>query len=269
MSYCYLNGEILEYKDCTLHISDLLIQRNYGVFDFFRCRNGSIPWLNDYLDRLFNSMRLAYLKAGISREEIISIIEELQEKNGDPNGAFKIIVTGGYSDNLEAVTGTSNVIILNVPWKKPPQESIEHGIGLISDSYVRPNPEIKSLYYLNSLKQHQKMREFNAVDVLYHQEMISETSRANVFFVSDGKIYTPLSNILPGIIRKQILAQYPEIIVEDLSFDRLYDFDEMFISSTSKDITPVVRVDGRKIGDGKPGWLTRELLAVSCLNSPA
>lgn len=261
MNKCYFNGEFREYADLNLHVSDLLFQRGYGVFDFFRSRSGKIPWLDDYTDRLFNSIKLAALDTKLSKEDFKMIVHDLQRMNGSENGAFKVIISGGFSANLESVTGRENVIILNVPWKRPPKETFEKGVKLISCEYLRPDPEIKSLNYFNSLKLQHKMREYGAVDVLYYTDMVTEASRANVFFVQNGKIHTPKSNILHGITRKQVLRQFREIRTEDIESDRLYDFDEIFITSTSRDITPVVSVEGRKIGTGKPGKVTKELMA--------
>ena len=259
MNYCYFNGEIIPFNDCNIHISDLLIQRGYGVFDFFRCRNGAIPWLDDYIDRLFMSLQLSSIDIALSRQDLISIIFDLQKRNESDKGAFKMIVTGGYSDNLETVSGQANLIILNVPWQSPAAETFEKGVNLISNEYARPNPEVKTLNYFNLLSLNGKMKEFNAVDALYHNNLIMETSRASVFLVKGDRVYTPASNILLGITRKQVLAMMGNISVEDIPFNRLYEFNEMFITSTSRDITPVVNVDGRLIGDGKPGGVTREI----------
>ncbi len=259
MSYCYFNGDITRYEACTLHVSDLLFQRGYGIFDFFRTRNGEIPWLEDYTERLFNSIRLSAIEANLSEEDFLSIIRDLQKKNNLVNGAFKVIVTGGYSETLESVTGRSNILVLNIPWNRPPRETREKGVGLITCNYVRPNPEIKTLNYFNTIRLRDRMRKFGAVDVLFYRDTFSEASRANVFFVKDGSLYTPGSNILPGITRKQVLKLFSNILVTDIPSDQLYSFDEIFIVSTSRDITPVVNIEGKKIGNGKPGPVCREV----------
>ena len=260
-NYCYFNGELLRYADVNLHVSDLVFQRGYGVFDFFRSRKGSILWLNDYMERLFSSLEKSGIEAELDRESFLSVIHTLQQKNGLDNGAFKVIVTGGYSDNLESVSGKANVVILNLEWTRPPKEAFKKGVNLISENFVRPNPEIKTLYYLNTLRLQKKLREYKAVDVMFHADIISEASRANLFFVKAGQVYTPASNILKGITRKQVLALKGNIRVEDINTDQLYDFDEMFMTSTSRDITPVVAVEGRKIGNGTPGNVTKEIMA--------
>jgi branched-chain amino acid aminotransferase len=261
MNACYFNGDIIAYEACRLHISDLQLQRGYGIFDFFRSRNGQIPWLEDYAARLFNSLALAGIETGLDMVQFMKLIHELEEKNKLENSAFKVIVSGGYSENLESVTGEPNVIILNIPWKSPDPFSHEQGVGLITHDFVRPNPEIKTLYYFNTLMLHRKLREFNAVDVLFHNEMISEASRANLFFVRKGRIITPGSHILEGVTRKQLLRMFGEIRVEDIAYERLFGFDEIFLTSSSRDVTPVVSVDGKKIGTGRPGPVTREILS--------
>ncbi len=258
-NYCYFNGDLVRFQDLQLHVTDLLFQRGYGVFDFFRCRNGSFLWLDDYIDRLYSSLELSGIEMYLDREQFTSIIHELQNRNGMPNGAFKVIVSGGYSDNLESVTEKPNIVILNVDWKRPPKETFEQGVRLIRDRYVRPNPEVKTLYYYNRLKLQKKLREYNAVDVMYHTDIISEASRSNLFFIKSGQVYTPASNILKGITRKQVLSLFSEIKIEDIEADGLYDFDEMFLTSTTNDVSPVVYVEGQKIGNGTPGPVTREI----------
>jgi len=257
---CWFNGELLPYRDLNLHISDLLIQRSYGVFDFFRTRNGELTWMDDYLDRFFNSMSLAGIENGISKKELAAVIRKLLDKNGMSNGAFKLMATGGYSETLEGVSGPSNLLVLNLPWKKPSQHCYDKGVNLISDHFIRPNPEIKSLYYMNSLRLRHRIAEYQAVDVLYHDEMISETSRANLFFVKGDRIYTPASKILRGVTRKQVLSLFKMIHVKDIPFSHLYEFDEVFLTSTSRDITPVVSIDGKIIGRGVPGEVTLDLM---------
>lgn len=256
---CYFNGDLVRFQDLHLHVSDLLFQRGYGVFDFFRSREGNIPWLEDYVIRLYTSLELSAIDVDLDQDEFTSVIHELQQKNSLGNGAFKIIVSGGYSDNLESVNGQANLVILNMAWNKPPEESYQQGVQLIREEFVRPNPEVKTLYYFNTLRLQKKLREYNAVDVMFYTDRISEASRANLFFIKGDQIYTPASDILKGITRKQVLMLFPEIQVEDIDPDRLYDFDEVFLTSSSRDVTPVVAVEGKKIGKGIPGPLTKKI----------
>jgi branched-subunit amino acid aminotransferase/4-amino-4-deoxychorismate lyase len=258
-NYCYFNGELKFYDQMHIHISDLLFQRGYGIFDFFRIRKGRIPWFEDYAERLYGSLERSGIEVDIDREQFSSIIHELQKKNNMSEGAFKVIVTGGYSETLDSVTGPANLMILNVKWQRPPAESFENGVGLIREQYVRPNPEIKTLYYFNTLRLRKKLKAFDAADVMFHTDTITEASRANLFFVSKGEVHTPGRGILRGITRKQVIAMFKGIRVEDIGFDRLHEFDEIFMTGTSRDVTPVVSVEGKKIGNGRPGPVTREI----------
>lgn len=257
---CYLNGKFLPFSECRIHVSDLQLQRGYGIFDFFRCRNGEIPWLEDYVERLFRSVSLADIDTSVTPERFLETVMELFARNSLENGGFKVIVTGGDSETLESVTGEANFIILNRPWNPPPKETYIEGVNLVKLEYVRHDPEIKTLNYFNTMQLRKKFREFNAVDVLYHNDHITEASRANLFFVKQGTIYTPATGILMGVTRKQVMGLAGEVWVEDIPTDSLYDFDEMFLTSTSRDITPVVGVEGRTIGSGKPGPVTREVM---------
>ena len=258
-AFCYFNGDLHHYQDLYLHVSDLQFQRGYGIFDFFRSREDRIPWLDDYVKRLYNSLEMSAIQVDLDQDQFKSVIHDLQQKNGLTNGAFKVIVSGGYSDNLETATGRANLLILNIPWTRPDGESHTRGAKLILEEFVRPNPEIKTLYYFNTLKLQKKLRDFQAVDVMFHTHRISEASRANLFFIQGDRVYTPASDILMGITRKKVLSLFPEIRVEDIEPDRLYAFDEMFMTSTTRDVTPVVMVEGKKIGKGVPGPLTRKI----------
>jgi branched-subunit amino acid aminotransferase/4-amino-4-deoxychorismate lyase len=260
-NYCYFNGDLVSYQNLHLHVSDLQIQRGYGIFDFFRSRNGNILWLDDYTDRIFNSLRLSDIELDMDSSEFKSIIYDLQEKNHLDNGAFKVLVTGGYSDSLDAVSGPPNLMVLNMPWQAPPADSMKKGVNLIRERYVRSSPEVKTLYYFNTLSLRKKLAAFRAIDVMFYTDLISEASRANLFFVKGSTIYTPAMHILKGITRKQVLSMLSEINLADIEADKLYDFDEVFLTSTSRDITPVVSIEGQKIGAGRPGTVTREVQA--------
>lgn len=258
-SICYFNGDLLPYQDLYLHISDLLIQRGYGIFDFFRSREGDIPWLDDYVKRLYGSLERSSIETDLDPEQFTALIHELQRTNSLSNGAFKVIVSGGYSDNLDAPTGKANLLILNIPWNRPAGDSYRKGVNLIREEFVRPNPEIKTLYYFNTLKLHKKLKAYRAVDVMFHRHTISEASRANLFFVKGDQIVTPASDILKGITRMKVLSLFQDIQVKDVETGRLHEFDEVFMTSTTRDVTPVVAVEGRKIGNGVPGPLTRQI----------
>ena len=92
--YCYFNGDLVPFGDLYLHVTDLLFQRGYGVFDFFRSRKGSIPWLEDYIERLFTSLELSGIEVDLNREQFSSVIYELQEKTAWLTGHSKLSLAG-------------------------------------------------------------------------------------------------------------------------------------------------------------------------------
>jgi branched-subunit amino acid aminotransferase/4-amino-4-deoxychorismate lyase len=137
------------------------------------------------------------------------------------------------------------------------------GEKLILLDYQRHLPEVKTTFYLPSIALFQKMKEACAIEVLYHHNgLISETTRANFFLVKDGILITAGSGVLRGITRKYVLQVAGDIMpVEerDVRLEELWNCDEAFITGTSKHVLPIVGVDGRMIGNGKPGILTHSI----------
>jgi len=143
-----------------------------------------------------------------------------------------------------------------------PSEYID-GVSLLLLEYQRYMPAVKSTFYLPSIAMIPELKKRGAVEVLYHHKgFVYETTRANFFMVKNHKLVTPSNGILPGIIRKHVLQVAAGILpVEERSIrlEELWDCDEVFITGTSKHVAPVLEVDGKMIGDGKPGKVTLEI----------
>ena len=135
--------------------------------------------------------------------------------------------------------------------------------SVILHEYVREYPLIKSTNYFTSNLLHRKRVMAGALDVIYHKDgLVSEASRSNVFVIKDGRLFTPGKNILEGISRKTLLSVAPEVIktqVEDVPVSDLKTADEVFICSTLKEVCPIVEIDGKPIGKGKVGPVTRRI----------
>jgi len=262
--YAGLNGGIIEYKKAFVPIADLAIQRGYGIFDFFRIEGGAFIFREYYLDRFFNSMKLSGFTFPYSRDEVHDMVMMLIKKNKAPNSYIKMIVTGGNSPNGFELADAPNFMIINSPIKLWDPSLFKKGANLISDEYMRPFPLVKSTNYFNSVRLYPKMKKYQAVDVLYHHEnKVHETSRANIFMIKGDKIFTPKKEILQGITRKRFLKTVKkkyEIEYKDFSFKKLLKADEAFITSTTKDIMPIVRIDKQKIGKGKTGKVCKKLI---------
>lgn len=256
---CYINNRFLPYDDARIHISDLGLQRGYGIFDYFLEMDGKVPFLEDYLDRFYRSADHTGLDVPLEREMLKEKIFWLIGQNGFRNSGIKLVLTGGYSDDLYTPSSVTNFMILNLPVTHQPGEFGE-GVKLILLDYVRYMPEVKTTFYFPSIILFPKMKAAGAIEVLYHHNgLISETTRANIFLVKDGRLATPSPGVLKGITRKYVLGVAKDLLpVEEreVRLEELWESDEVFITGTSKHLIPVVEIEGRIIGNGKPGEWT-------------
>lgn len=262
-TYVIINDEIIPSENASLLISDLSIQRAYGIFDFFKTVNGKPIFLDDHLDRFYHSASQMRLPVEKNREQLKLLLNELMEKNTMPNSGIRITLTGGYSHDGYSIA-KPNLLITQQLYSVNEGAKLK-GIQLVTYSHQRQLPQVKTLDYLTAILLQPFIKENNADDVLYqHGSLVSECPRANFFIVSgDGKLITAAGNILKGVIRKHVLrlSKYHSIITEerDLSLEEVYKAKEAFITSTTKNILPVVQIDGHLIGNGKPGAISQFL----------
>lgn len=262
-SFVIVNDEIVPAAEASINITDLSIQRGYGIFDFFKLVDGRPMFLDDHLDRFYNSAEQMRLPVKQNREQLKELLFSLIAKNNLPDSGVRMTLTGGYSHDGFSIA-SPNLLITQQAFKANTALA-STGIRVVSYSHQRQFPHVKTIDYLMAIWLQTYIAENNADEVLYqHNGIIAECPRANIFMVSsDGSLVTPGTNILKGIIRKQVLslAKAHYVVEErDISLDELYAAKEVFITSSTKNILPVVQVDGRTIADGKPGQLTELLL---------
>jgi branched-chain amino acid aminotransferase len=261
MIYCTVNGNLFDATKATLGINDLALQRGYGIFDYFKILNGRPIFLEDHLDRFYRSAATMRLPVGFSKEAVKGMIHELIEINDIPDSGIKILLTGGYSTDGFRM-GVPNLVITHAPL--PTYGSFQiNGIKVITHRHQRQLPEIKTIDYLMAVWLQPYLEERQAQDVIYHDgKLVTECPRSNIFIVTkDNRILTPAKNVLKGVIRKQLLNlehRYP-VAEADLTLDDLYEATELFITSTTKNILPVIQVNDRLVGNGDPGPVTRSL----------
>ena len=262
--YATVNGEFIPSDKASVLITDLAIQRGYGIFDFFKTINNKPIFLDCHLDRLYYSAGQMRLPIGVSRNRLKDILQDLIERNNIPDSGIRITVTGGYSPDGYSIAEPNIIItqqILHIV-----EDVSEQGISVITWQHSRQLPHAKTLDYLMAVWLQPVIKEKNADNVLYFNNgIITECPRANFFIVThDNKVITPQKNILKGVIRKQVLQLSDndvEIIENDISLDDLKQCKEAFITSTTKNILPVLQIDGQQIGNGKPGEITLSLSA--------
>lgn len=264
MLYAIVNHELLPASEATLAVNDLSIQRGYGIFDFFKTINHTPIFLEDHLDRFYQSASILQLPVTYSREELKGLFNKLMEQNQLPDSGIRITLTGGYAADGYTITNPNLIITQQaLPDNKKLHTT---GIHLVTYPHQRQLPAAKSIDYLMAVWLQSFVKQQEAQDVLYHQSnTVSECPRSNFFIVTkDDTIKTPAHRILQGVIRKQVLqlasGRYA-IEEKPITLDDVYRAKEAFITSTTKNILPVVKVDGQVIGSGLPGEITMALAA--------
>lgn len=261
--FVLINDSIVPASKASLLVSDLSIQRGYGVFDFFKTVDHTPVFVSDHLDRFLHSAARLRLPLAKNREQLMDMIGHLQHKNNLPHSGIRLTLTGGYAADGYTLS-RPNLVITQQPLQLPAQETFEKGIRLVTYPHQRQLPEVKSIDYLMAIWLQPYIRERQADDVLYHHEgVVSECPRANFFLVTrENKIITPASHILKGIIRSKVLSlagKTFQIEEQPVRLEELRTAREAFITSTTKHVMPVVRIGGRLIGEGVPGEITQTL----------
>lgn len=259
MSWVFINNDFCREENAVIGTGDLALQRGYAAFDYFRTVDNQPLFLEDYLDRFFNSAREMFITIPLDRQEVKAAIYGLIARNNIPQSGFRLVVTGGYApDSYTPVQG--NLVIQQQPLHLPPKEQFEKGVQIMTYAYQRDLPRVKSINYLMGIWLQQQLKRKGLDDVLYCQHnSISEFPRANVFIVTkNGQLVTPSGNVLEGITRKKILTLAPAQ-QRDIPLQELKDAAEVFMTSTTKRIIPVVAINGRPVGAGVAGDFTRQL----------
>lgn len=267
MAYIYLNGKFIKDEEAQIGVNDLAIRRGFGVFDFFRTVRLEPLFISEHISRFNYSASRINLSLPVKEAELVSICEELIYKNKIQNGGVRLILTGGYSPD-SYLPSIPNLIITNEPLKLVSEEVRSTGVKVITHDFQREFPEVKTINYLTGIVMQQKALKKGAYDVLYHdREQVREFTRSNVFAVFGKKIVTPGEKILKGITRGKVFEigknDY-EISEEELSVKQLIEADEVFMTGTTKKILPVIQINERIIGNGKPGAVTMEIFSQFC-----
>lgn len=259
----YLNDRFVDDEEALVHVSDLSMQRGYGVFDFLRAANGKPLFIEDHLERFFFSAQAMHLSISHSKSTLQAIIAELLLKSGLAEAGIRIMLTGGYSPNSYEIA-KPNLVITCKPVKLATEADFERGLKIITKEYQRELPGIKSINYQMAVWLQPMLREKGAEDVLYfNKDSFTEFPRSNVFVVDkNGTIITPKRNILKGITRKKILENFStrfKVEERDINYEELITASEVFATSTTKRIIPIVEINGQGIGNKKAGKITEEV----------
>lgn len=275
-SKVYLNGELVPKDEAKVSVYDHGLLYGDGVFEGIRVYGGKVFLLEEHVERLYESARSIRLEIPIPPADMSKAVEETVAANGITDGYVRLVVTRGAGTLGLDIRRTSHpqVIVIADTITLYPAEYYEHGLKLITASTVRNhpaavNPRIKSLNYLNNILAKIEGTDggFEEALMLNHKGEVAECTGDNIFIVKRGLLRTPPidAGILEGITRDAVirLARDAEVPVEESAMTRhdIYAADECFLTGTAAEVVPVVALDGRQIGDGKPGPVTKDLLA--------
>jgi len=271
----YIDGQFLPREQAKVSVFDHGLLYGDGVFEGIRAYNGRVFRLDEHIDRLFDSAKTIDLAVPVSKEEMAKIIIETMKKNSLKDGYIRPIVTRGVGDlGLDPrKCEKASVICIAIEWGAMYGDLYEKGLKAVSVS-VRRNPacalppNVKSLNYLNNIlaKIEANYKGGDEAIIFDTNGYISEGSGDNIFVVKNGIIITPPTlNNLRGVTRAVVLeiAASHGITLEEknLGYFDIYSADEVFVTGTAAEVAPITTIDGRSIGSGKPGPITRQLIA--------
>jgi len=264
-NYCYKDGKIVPSDKAFVGIYDIGLLRGYGIYEGITTRNGKPFHLKEHLARFRKSAKKMNLKIPLKDRQIEKIIHALIQKNKFERTNIKMILTGGETLNSIGYNPAKpTFFIFTEEWHTLPHELYAKGGKLITYDYLRFMPEIKTTHYITAVQLQTRRQKQNAVEILYtSQNNILECSTSNIFIFKKDTLITPKNNVLPGITRKVVLEiakRYFRIEERDVSFSELLKVEEVFITSSFKDIVPITTVDKTRIAKGTVGKNTKLIM---------
>ena len=270
----YLNGKFVEQRQAVVSVFDHGLLYGDGVFEGIRAYNGLIFKLREHVDRLFESAHTIMLKMPMSKPALVDVVKQSVRVNKLRDAYIRLVVTRGVGDlgldprKCKAPT----VFVIADKIELYPKKLYDQGLQLITVATQRNvpealNPQIKSLNYLNNI-----LGKIEAINAGYEEAImlspsgyVTECTGENIFIVKGRKLLTPppYVGVLRGITRQTVMDLGMKLrldVREDLlTRHDLFNADEVFLTGTAAEIVPVVKIDGRTIGGGAPGPVTKSL----------
>lgn len=278
----YIDGKFYPKEDAKISVFDHGLLYGDGVFEGIRSYDSCVFKLSEHLERLWESAHTLMIKIPMTKIEMQKAIIDTLKRNGFIDSYIRVIVTRGVGDlGLDpSLCKVPTVIIITDKIKLYPESLYQNGLNIITVPTVRNlpeavNPSIKSLNYLNNILAKIEAKNSGCVEALMlnHQGYVAECTGDNVFMVKyqNGSAKTALLltpptylGALKGITRQGIIeiAAQQKLSFEERILTRhdLFNADEVFLTGTAAEVIPVVKIDGRTIGSGKPGPVTNQLL---------
>lgn len=269
-----LNGKLVDKADARISVYDHGLLYGDGIFEGIRVYAGKVFRLHEHVERLYESARHILLEIPWTPQKMIEETLRTVEANKKQDGYIRTVVTRGVGslgiDPNKCETPSVFIIVDDISLY--PARMYEEGMEIITSSFIRchPNtisPRVKSLNYLNNILGKMEATRAGCPEALMlnHLGEVAECTADNVFLVKHGTLRTPpiTAGILQGVTRDAVieLACAAGITVQEIALTRhdVYVADELFLTGTGAEIVPVVKVDGRPIGSGRPGPITKQL----------
>lgn len=272
----YINGKFYGKNNAKISVFDHGFLYGDGVFEGIRSYNRLVFKLKEHVDRLFESAHSLMIKILFSRKQIIDAVIKTLKVNRLDNAYIRLVVTRGEGDlglDPRKCEGNSNIVIITDKITLYPERLYKQGLKIITVPTIRNhpealNPQVKSLNYLNNI-----LAKIEAINAGYQEAImldsmgyIAECTGDNLFLVKNQQLYTPpqCMGTLRGITRDTVLDIARKMAIPThehvLTRHELYIAEESFLTGTAAEIVPVVCVDGRVIGDGRPAEITKLLM---------
>jgi len=267
--YAWLNGEIVPLSEAKVGVTDLGLLRGFGIYEGLITHNRKPFMLKAHFERFHRSAEKMALVPPVSDEVIEAAILDLVERNVAPGkeALIRFILTGGPAIGvIDYDSATPTLFILAEEHKPIEPHYLENGCSVTVVDYHRDLSDIKSINYIKTVLLQKARKEKGALEIIYTSGgLMLEAGGSNVFIVKDGTLVTPKDDIVLGITRRAVLeiakGQFP-IEERPVTIEEFYGAEEAFITGSFKEIVPVVSADGRAIGAGTPGRITKMVLAL-------
>ncbi|MEF8847307.1 MAG: aminotransferase class IV [Candidatus Paceibacterota bacterium] len=254
-------GKVYPEEQAKVSVFDVGFQRGIGIFETLRTYNGKFFKIDDHLSRLLESAQSLGLEHPWSKSELKERMITTLNKTELDEASSRIIITGGEDQGL--MEPEDPVLIITIKeLHEYPDEFYQEGVKAITVDGKRSFPDAKTLDYLTGFRAVKKARDEDAHEAIYtDQGKALEGTTSNIFAVKDNIIVTPAEGILPGITRSFVIEIAKDYRVEErnLPLSALYGSDEVFLTSTHREILPVTQVDEHEISE-EPGSVTKELM---------
>ncbi|MBM4138212.1 MAG: branched-chain amino acid transaminase [Nitrospira sp.] len=274
----WMDGKLVPWQDANVHILTHSLHYGLAAFEGIRCYKGmsgsAIFRLQEHVDRLFDSAHIGLMAIPYDKKQIADAIIETVRVNRVDACYIRPLVYIGYG-SMGVHPGNNPIRVAIAVWKWGAylgDDALANGMRACVSSFTRHHVNVSmtrgkiSGYYVNSIlaKQDAKSNGFDEAILLDAEGYVSEGSGENVFIVRKGKLKTtPLTSVLEGITRNSVIELARErmiqVVEERFTRDEMYIADEVFVTGTAAELTPVREIDHRTIGTGKPGPVTRAL----------